>query len=526
MRPFNSRNLFDLSHEVKLTCNMGNLVPIMCEEVVPGDVFRVSSDMVVRMAPMLAPIMHNVNVYTHFFFVPNRIIFDDWEKFITGGEDGQDATVAPTITTPVGGFGTSSLADYLGVPTGVAGLSVSALPFRAYAQIYNDYYRDENLQQEVALSKAAGVDVTTNTTLLKRAWQRDFFTSALPFQQRGPSVSLPFGLTAPVKGNGNTIGFVDPDGQGVGLWAQGSISGYTAPSYGLYSSKDTYDTPVGSASGTSYTQSAGSIGLTPDGAKSGMVADLSSATAPDVNDLRYAFQVQRFLEKMARGGARYIEVILSNFGVKSSDSRIQRAEYLGGGKSPIMISDVLQTSADDNQPTPLATMAGHGYSAQRSHQFKKFFEEHGWIIGIMSIMPRTTYQQGLSKKWTRSSRYSYYWPVFSHLGEQAILNKEIYAQATNDDDAVFGYQPRYQEYRKKYSEVHGDFRGSLDFWHLGRIFDSLPALNSDFIECNPSNRIFAVTDQNTDHFVIDIFHKIKALRPIPKYGTPGYIDHD
>lgn len=523
MRPFNSRNLFDLSHEVKLTCNMGNLVPIMCEEVVPGDVFRVSSDIVVRMAPMLAPIMHNVNVYTHFFFVPNRIIFDDWESFITGGEDGQDATVAPTITTPAGGFGTSSLADYLGVPTGVAGLSVSALPFRAYAQIYNDYYRDENLQQEVALSKAAGVDVTTNTTLLKRAWQRDFFTSALPFQQRGPSVSLPVAGIAPVRGNGMAIGLVNGDGTNLAL---GGYSSQTTQA-GVYVNSLTYGLPVGSsASPEAGNLSNGSLGLTTDGSKSGLEVDLSSSTAPDVNDLRYAFQVQRFLEKMARGGARYIEVILSNFGVKSSDSRIQRAEYLGGGKSPIMISDVLQTSADDNQPTPLATMAGHGYSAQRSHQFKKFFEEHGWIIGIMSVMPRTTYQQGLSKKWTRSSRYSYYWPVFSHLGEQAILNKEIYAQATADDDVVFGYQPRYQEYRKKYSEVHGDFRSSLDFWHLGRIFSSLPVLNSNFIECNPSDRIFAVTDQNTDHLWIDIFHKIKALRPIPKYGTPGYIDHD
>lgn len=521
MKPFNTRNLFDLSHEVKLTCNMGNLVPIMCEEVLPGDIFRVSSDIVVRMAPMLAPIMHNINIYTHFFFVPNRIIFDDWESFITGGEDGQDATVAPTITTPaVSGFGTSTLADYLGVPTGVAGLAVSALPFRAYAQIYNDYYRDENLQQEVALSKAAGVDVTTNTNLLKRAWQRDFFTSALPFQQRGPEVTLPLGSTAPVVGNGMAVGFTD----GTNL-AGTTVNGYGAHELSVY--RGDYGKEVGTTSvGAPSLVNNKVCGVTTDPTKSGLVADLSRAIAPDVNDLRYAFQVQRFLEKSARGGARYIESILANFGVKSSDARLQRAEYLGGGKSPMVISDVLQTSADDNQPTPLATMAGHGFSAQRSHQFKKFFEEHGWVIGIMSIMPRTTYQQGLAKKWTRNSRYAYYWPVFAHLGEQAIHNREIYAQGTNDDDGVFGYQPRYQEYRKHYSEVHGDFRSSLDFWHLGRVFNSLPALNSDFIECNPSQRIFAVTDANTDHLWIDIFHHVKAVRPIPKRGTPGYIDHD
>lgn len=328
-------------------------------------------------------------------FVPNRIIFDDWENFITGGENGQDATVAPTITTPLGGFATSSLADYLGIPSGVAGLSVSALPFRAYAQIYNDYYRDENLQQEVPISKAAGVDTTTNTTLLKRAWQRDFFTSALPFQQRGPSVSLPLGSTAPVRGNGMSIGLVNGAGTNLGLSSGTTPSGATL--IGTFSNPDIYGTPVGTPPGSSYNQVQGGLGLTADGTKSGMVVDLSSATAPDINDLRYAIQVQRFLEKAARGGARYIEMILSNFGVKSSDARLQRAEYLGGGKSPIMISDVLQTSADDNQPTPLATMAGHGFSAQRSHQFKRFFEEHGFIIGIMSIMPRTTYQQGLGK---------------------------------------------------------------------------------------------------------------------------------
>lgn len=505
MKPFNSRNVFDLSKEVKLTCDMGQLVPIYCKEIVPGDVFRVSTDIVVRMAPMLAPIMHNVNVYTHFFFVPNRLLFDDWENFITGGPDGNDSTVAPTIVSPaVGGFAPGSLADYLGVPTGVASLPVSALPFRAYNRIYNDYYRDENLQQEVALSTAAGVDATTNTSLLNRAWQADFYTMAMPFQQRGPAVNLPLGSTAPVN--------VVPN-----VPTQLNMTYHTLSDQGVYLYGMQYNT-----NGDIVIHAPSEDLPSP---KTGLVTDLSQATAGTINDIRYAFQVQRFLEANARGGVRYIESILQHFGIKSSDARLQRPEYLGGGKSPIMISDVLQHSADDNQPTPLATMAGQGYSAQRSHQFKKFFEEHGFLIGIMSIMPRTTYQQGLSKMWSRPNRYSYYWPVFSHLGEQAIYNREIYAQGTDADAGIFGYQPRYEEYRRDYSTVHGDFRSSLAFWHLGRIFNDLPVLNSEFITCNPSNRIFAVQDANVNHLWVDIFHHVKAIRPIPKYGDPGYLDH-
>lgn len=510
MKRFNSRNLFDLSHENKLTCEMGKLVPFLSMEVLPGDTFKVSTDIVVRMAPMLAPIMHNVNVYTHFFFVPNRLIFEKWEDFITGGPTGSDSTVAPYITTPSGGFATSSLGDYLGIPTGIAGAKVSALPFRAYAKIYNDYYRDENLQGEINLSTAAGNDTTTSTVLMNRCWQRDYFTSALPWTQRSNTgaVKLPLGSTAPVT--------ISSDGDFM-------LKNSSGAARNLWTSNDSYLANLNLVVGSPGITSPNGPLLYAAGLKGS--ADLSQATSADINDIRYAFQVQRFLEKMARGGARYIEVIRSHFGVKSSDARLQRAEYLGGGRSPIMVSDVLQTSADDNEPTPLATMAGHGYSAQRSHQFKRFFEEHGWLIGIISIMPRSSYQQGLAKKWTRETRFSYYWPVFSHLGEQAILNKEIYLQGGSADDGVFGYQPRYQEYRKAYSEVHGDFRSNLDFWHLGRQFSQLPVLNSDFVKCVPSNRIFAVTSA-TDHMWVDIFNNIKALRPIPKFGDPGYIDHD
>lgn len=520
---FRKRNLFDLSHENKLTGEMGYCIPVMCEEVLPGDKFRVSTDSLVRLAPMLAPIMQNINVYLHYFFVPNRLIWEDWEDFITGGKDGSDNSVAPTIS--ITNAGTSTLADYLGVPTGVANaLSVSALPFRAYALVWNDWYRSEDLQDELAFSTASGEDTTTNTVLQRRGWQRDYFTSALPFRQRSHSaVSLPLGSIAPVKGNGKAIGVTNGTQQG-GL-VSGTYSGSAVTQYLTGS----YNTDVGTPGTQSGSNIFGVLGLTEDGDKSGLVADLSSATSSTINDIRRAFQVQRWLELNAVSGARYVESILAHFGVRSSDARLQRSEYLGGGRAPVMVSEVLQHSADDNQPSPLGSMAGHGVSALKTFQFKKFFEEHGFVIGILSVMPRSSYYQGLSKMWTRSSRFDYYWPVFSHLGEDAVYNREIYAQGNANDSGVFGFQPRYEEYRKRYGSVHGDFRKpSMDFWHLARKFNSLPALNSQFIQCVPDNRIFAApgTQENPiDHLWIQLYNSVKALRPIPKHGTPGLIDH-
>lgn len=372
---FNRRNLFDLSHENKLTCEMGYCVPIVCEEIVPGDKFKVSTDSLVRLVPMLAPIMQNINVYVHFFFVPNRLIWSDWEDFITGGEDGDNASVAPTIS--ITNAQTSSLADYLGVPTGVENsLSVSALPFRAYARIWNDWYRDQNLQDELTISLSSGVDVTTNTALQHRGWQRDYFTSSLPFRQRGDAVTLPLGNKARVV-------YGDYE-SGISLQNPWTGDGGSQNGHPAYARGDSDAIQVSlTAKGGEGTSNAGYP----------LMADLSTATAATINDIRRAFQVQRWLETNAICGARYVESILAHFAVRSSDARLQRSEYLGGGKAPVMISEVLQHSADDNEPTPLGSMAGHGVSAVRTFQFNKFFEEHGFVIGILSIMPRSAYYQ-------------------------------------------------------------------------------------------------------------------------------------
>lgn len=516
------RSVFDLSHEHKLTCDMGKLIPIFCEDVLPGDTFKVKTDIVVRLQALLAPIMHRVDVFTHFFFVPNRLIFDKWEDFITGGEDGNDSTVAPTITADsTNGFAIGSLADYFGIPTGVPSLEVSALPFRAYDLIYNEWYRDENIIPEVNISTAAGADSTTSTTLLSRAWEHDYFTKCLPWTQRGSQVTLPLASgTVPVK-----------YGESLNSYYLGnpssSLSGYPGKSVVFNTNLDS-DGLFGyrAYSGESFSGSR-VISTSSDRPVFPLVADLSgSAASSTINNLRQAFKVQQFMEISARGGARYIESILSHFGVKSSDYRLQRPVYLGGGRSPIVISEVLQTSSTSGTQA-LGDMGGHGFSAQRTHEFTRFFEEHGWIIGIMSIMPRTSYQQGLNRMWSRSTRYEYYWPIFAHLGEQGVLNKEIYAQnpsvvdsaGVSVNEKVFGYLPRYQEYRERESQVHGQMRSTLDFWHMGRIFSSLPELNANFINSDPTKRIEAVT--NEDNCLVNIYHNVKAIRPIPKKGVPG-----
>lgn len=512
---FNKRNRFNLSHEVKLSCDMGKLIPFYLEEILPGDRFSVRTNAVLRLAPLLAPIMHQVDLYTHFFFVPNRLVFDDWEPFITGGPEGTDSTEAPYIVTPhSGGFLDGSLADYLGVPTNIADLKVSAIPFRVYDLVYNEWYRDQNLQEPLSISKGNGLDEDTEVDIQNRCWKTDYFTGSLPFMQRGQPVHLPLGQTAPVV-----------FGQGAGKDYTPYLETQIAPGKQVGVCNSNY----GSNSRATYTGVEDGEGnrLIPVGTAYGgpLVTDLSEATAATINDIRQAFQIQRWMEANAYAGSRYVESILQHFGIRSSDARLQRSEFLGGGRSPIIISEVLQTS-QGTEESPQGTMAGHGISVQRSHQFKKFFEEHGYIIGILSIMPKATYQQGLHRTWFRKSRYDYYWPVFSHLGQQAVLNKEIYATGNDaSDEGIFGYQDRYEEYRRHYGSVHGEFRDRLNFWHMGRIFANQPELNSDFVTCKPTKRIHSVTTDEDDTCWLDIYNVVHAIRPIPRHGTPGLIDH-
>jgi len=481
------RTTFDLSHERKLSCDMGQLVPILCEEVVPGDKFNINTESMVRFAPMTAPIMHRVDIYMHYFFVPNRIIWDDWEKFITGDLE----TVVPTIaigessSVPEG-----SILDFMGIPTGNfvgSGETINALPFRAYLDIYNNYYRDENLSAEKDILQP---ELYVNQPPLKRAWEKDYFTSALPWAQKGGEVVLNpeinYSDDATVYRNDGA----DPS-NGIAI----------APA-------------VGQGYGT----------LTDDTVNQGSdlkVENLESIGI-NINDLRTATRLQRWLEKNARAGSRYVEHLLAHWGVISDDARLDRPEYIGGGKSPVVISEVLNTAGvNAEEGLPQGTMAGHGISVGAQNRASKYCKEHGWIMGIMSIMPRTNYYQGIHKKFSRSTPFDYYFPEFAHLGEQEVKNKEIFmSSGQEDNDKTFGYQSRFAEMKYAQSTVHNTFRTSLDFWHLARKFASRPQLNETFILADPRTDIFAVEEANKDHLWVQLFHNITARRPMPYYNDP------
>lgn len=494
MRP--KKNVFDLSHDVKLSGRMGNLIPTCIMECVPGDKFDISCQSMLRFSPLVAPVMHRMDVYMHYFFVPNRILWPNWEKFITNTKVGADLPAFPTLTISSGNY--TKLADYLGIPNVPAipvGISetVNAFPFAAYQKVWNDYYRDQNLQDDIAadITLVDGAQLNNEfLTLRKRAWEHDYFTSALPFAQKGDAVSLPIGEfeDVPVKRNA-----APPPNQATIENTDASLS--------IVDNEFTF---------------AGAV------AEDHLYADTSTLTgdAATINDLRRAFRLQEWLEKAARGGSRYVESILNHFGVKSSDKRLQRPEYITGAKSPVVISEVLNTTGTESLPQ--GNMSGHAISVGQGRYGSYYCEEHGYIIGIMSVMPKTAYQQGLDKHWLKiNDPFQYYWPSFANIGEQEVLNKEVYAfQAANGND-TFGYVPRYAEYKFMQNRVAGDFRNTLDFWHLGRIFAAPPNLNEDFIMCEPDTRIFAVED-DTDYLYCQILHNIKAVRPMPKFGTPMF----
>lgn len=509
------RNHFDLSHDRKFTMRMGRLTPCLCMEVVPGDSVSLRSEQMIRFLPLVAPVMHKMDVYTHYWFVPNRLTWDGWEEFITAVSE--TPPVFPYVSTT--GVSKSTIDDYLGVPVGnfAGGLKRSALPYAALGLIWNEFYRDQNLQDELESvhltdgdnTASLGVDALHSSVPMYRAWEKDYFTAALPFQQKGAAVTLPLGETAPLvydplQPNGPTI---------------------------LRNSDDNLPT------GTGGMDSNATGNITVDGDPIPVNADVSGhhyvdlaqATAASVNDLRVAIKLQEFLEKNARGGTRYSESIYVHFGVRTSDARLNRPEYLGGGKSNVLISEVLQTSQTEATGTAQGTQAGHGINVGTSHNFNRFFEEHGLVIGFISVMPKTAYSQGLPKQWTKFDFLDYLFPSFAHLGEAPVKNKEIFAQGTAvaADEETFGYNPIYSEYRQIQSTVHGEMSvtGTLKYWQMGRQFFSLPALSGEFVSSADVQQseadIFAVGG-DADNLIVHMFNIIHAKRPLPKFGIPSF----
>jgi len=486
------RGLFSLSHTRLLTGDMGELLPVGIVEVNPGDAFRHSTSALVRCAPMLAPVMHPVRVSVHHWFVPHRIVWEDFEDFITGGEDGNDASVFPTITIGGGsGAAVGSLADYLGIPTGVNNIEVSALPFRAYAMIWNEWYRDQDLQTDLTIDLTSGADTTTSTALQSGCWEKDYYTSSRPWTQKGPSVTIPLGTSAPIERNPTS-----------GAIAKGVLR--VSSTGNVATGSNAVRQELGDMEG-------GGIDLTYD-PNGSLVANLSGATAADINLIREAFALQRYQENRARYGSRYTEY-LRYLGIRSADSRLQRPEYLGGGRQTIQFSEVLQTAEGTN---PVGELRGHGIAGMRSNRYIRHFEEHGYVISLMCVRPKTIYVDGLPRHFNRRTKEDFWQQELQAIGQQEVLNKEVYA-AHASPNGTFGYQDRYDEYRRHESAISGEFRTStLNYWHFARDFGSTPALNSDFVKCVPTDVPFAVPSE--DVLYIMAKHSIQARRLVAQTG--------
>ena len=524
------RSSFAIETSHKTTFDAGYLVPVYVDEVLPGDTFNLKMTAFARLSTPLFPVMDNLHLDSFFFYVPNRLIWENWQKFMGEQNNPGDSIdyLIPQTVSPTGGYLTNSLQDYMGLPTvnqigAAATIWHSALHLRAYNLIWNQWFRDQNLQDSVPVPMDDGPDNYSDFTLLRRGKRHDYFTSALPWPQKGDPVSIPLGTTAPVISNGEAP-YIRTDSNAAYAqlvkntdWGQsirpggdmnGTLDNNEPLKWGFYS------TPAGLAA-------------------TGLIADLSDATAATINALRESFQVQRLLERDARGGTRYTEIIRSHFGVISPDARLQRPEYLGGGSTPIIINPVAQTSGTGitGGTSPLGNLAGVGTALASNHGFTQSFTEHGVIIGMVSIRADLNYQQGLRRMWNRKTRYDFYFPVFAHLGEQEVLNKEIYATGTSTDDQVFGYQERWAEYRYHPSQITGYFRSTapttLDAWHLAQKFTALPTLSDSFIEDRPPvDRVVAIgSAANGKQFIFDSFFQIRTARPMPLYSVPGLIDH-